>query len=106
MSVEKQVETYCQKNPEVWHASGGLQRIEWKNSDGTLATPRSIVRRLQEMQNESVLAVRYVGRKHTPEYRWIPREWRARYVPSHSQGNDGKWQALQTNTGNKKTFIV
>lgn len=94
MSVEKHLEEYLRHHKDSWHPSGTLQRIEWRNNDSTLAVPRSIVRRLQEMQNEHVIAVRFTGRKRTPEYRWIPFEWRGRYIPSHSQGLDGAWKQV------------
>lgn len=46
-SVETQLLGFLSTNPSVW-ASGTLQRMEWFNRNGTLATPRSIVRRLEE----------------------------------------------------------
>ena len=51
-SVQDQLLEYLQANPGV-HASGTLQRLEWHNKDSTLAVPRTIVRRLQELAEES-----------------------------------------------------
>ena len=46
-SVETQLVDFLAANPSKW-ASGELQRLDWRNKNGTLATPRSIVRRLEE----------------------------------------------------------
>lgn len=50
-SVSEQLLAYLQTNPGV-HASGTLQRLEWRNHTGSLAVPRSVVRRLQELAEE------------------------------------------------------
>lgn len=50
-SVSQQLLDYLQANPGV-HASGDLQRMEWRNHTGTTAVPRSVVRRLQELAEE------------------------------------------------------
>ena len=46
-SVETQLIDFLKENPSVY-SSGQLQRMEWRNRNGTLSTPRSIVRRLEE----------------------------------------------------------
>src|SRR3990167_2809666 len=46
-SAEQQLLDFLKSNPSKF-ASGDLQRREWKNKNQTLATPRSIVRRLEE----------------------------------------------------------
>ena len=46
-SVETQLIDFLKENPSRW-ASADLQRREWRNRNGTLSTPRSIVRRLEE----------------------------------------------------------
>lgn len=51
-SVEAQLYDFFRSNPNDIFASGDLQRREWKNGNGSLATPRSIVRRLQELAEE------------------------------------------------------
>ena len=50
-SVQDQLLDYLQANPGV-HASGTIQRLEWRNKDGTVAVPRTIVRRLQELAED------------------------------------------------------
>lgn len=58
-SVEQQLIDFLKANPSVY-SSGQLQRMEWRNKNGTLATPRSIVRRLEENAMEGgVLQVSY-----------------------------------------------
>lgn len=61
-SAEHNLILFLRKNPE-WHSSGQLQRMEWRNRNGTLATPRSIVRRLQENAegDNAILEVEYRG---------------------------------------------
>ena len=46
-SAETLLLDFLKANPSKW-ASGDLQRREWRNKNGTLATPRSLVRRLEE----------------------------------------------------------
>ena len=58
-SVSQQLIDFLKANPSVF-SSGDLQRREWRNKNGTLATPRSIVRRLEENAIEGgVLQVSY-----------------------------------------------
>lgn len=73
---------FLKENP-VWFASGALQRMEWRNKDNTFATPRSIVRRLEEMVEDGLLDVEYRG-KHAAHYK-IKQEHRKviyRYEPT------------------------
>jgi hypothetical protein len=48
-------------------ASGDLQRMEWRDSRGALATPSNISRRLRELEVEGVLEVQI--RKGHAHYR-------------------------------------
>ena len=58
-SVETQLLDFLKANPSKY-ASAELQRMPWKNKNGTLATPRSIVRRLEENAEEGgMLEVSY-----------------------------------------------
>ena len=47
-----------------WYASPELQRMSFKNRNGSLATPRTLVRRLQENAEgpQAILEVKYEGR--------------------------------------------
>lgn len=62
-SVSQQLLDYLQSNPGT-HASGDLQRMEWRNMDLTLAVPRTIVRRLQELAEEGKIHAEIRG-NHT-----------------------------------------
>lgn len=57
MSVPKQLVAYLASVAPAQVSSGELQRMEWKNDDGTLATPRSVVRRLEELAETDELFV-------------------------------------------------
>lgn len=58
-SVETQLIDFLRANPSKF-ASAELQRMPWKNKNQTLATPRSIVRRLEENAEEGgMLEVSY-----------------------------------------------
>lgn len=58
-SVETQLIDFLRSNPSKF-ASAELQRMPWKNKNQTLATPRSIVRRLEENAEEGgMLQVTY-----------------------------------------------
>lgn len=64
-SAETQLIDFLKANPSVF-ASAQLQRMFWKNKNGTIASPRSIVRRLEEntctKENPlGVLEVSYIG---------------------------------------------
>ena len=58
-SAETQLIDFLKANPSVF-ASAQLQRMFWKNKNGTLASPRSIVRRLEE-NTPSLLEVSYIN---------------------------------------------
>lgn len=71
-SVETQLMDFLKSN-YAWFSSGELQRRAWENKDGTLATPRSIVRRLEEntcteLNPTGILDVEY-GNKGAAVYR-------------------------------------
>ena len=54
-SVPKQLLDYLRANPDMQFPSGSLQRMQWKNQNGTLATPRTVVRRLQDLAKEGLI---------------------------------------------------
>jgi len=69
-----------ERYPEVW-ASGELQRMEFKNKDGTNASPSVINRRCRNLEEEKLLAVRYENKNHA-HYRHL-QEWeRENYIPT------------------------
>lgn len=92
MSAKSEIEQYLASNKDEWHFSAQLTRMTFQNDDKTNADPKAISNRLQELQRESVIFVRYEGKKRTSKYRWIPPDWRERYIPSHTHGVDGAWQ--------------
>lgn len=60
MKLKQQLIAYLRNN-DGWHASGALQRVEWPKwaygEKRGLHTPRSVVRRLQELQREGMVNV-------------------------------------------------
>ena len=56
LSISSQLVKFLQQN-RGWFASGDLQRMKWFNKSGSLATPRSIVRRLEECAAEGKIFV-------------------------------------------------
>ena len=62
-SAEQNLIDFLKENYD-WYSSGSLQRMPFKNRNGSLATPRTLVRRLQENATgeNAVLEVKYEGR--------------------------------------------
>lgn len=61
-SAEQNLISFLRENTD-WYSSGSLQRMPFKNKNGTLATPRTLVRRLQENAEgtNALLEVKYEG---------------------------------------------
>jgi len=78
-SVSTQLFDFLQANYGQVFASGEIQRMIFKNKNGTTSTPRSLVRRLEELCADGKIQVSYVG-KHAhyscgekkKEHRFIP----------------------------------
>lgn len=68
-----------------WIPSGELQRMVWIRKDGKTATPRTIVRRLEELEGASEIAVQYDGLN--AKYRSIPDDWKGRYIPTNKRAH-------------------
>ena len=85
MSAQDKVLEYIKSRPKEWHPSGNLQRMEWKNKRGTNATPRTIVRRLEELENEKLIAVGYDGLN--AKYRYLEEKHRANYKPANKRAH-------------------
>jgi len=63
-SVSEQLRDYLQSVAPTQVSSGDLQRMTWTNKDGTLAVPRTVVRRLQELAEEGTLTVETKKKNH------------------------------------------
>jgi hypothetical protein len=82
MSAQEQIKEYLKHHyPDVF-SSGSLQKMEWKNADSTTATPAIVQRRLRNLEELSIIAVRYTGKKNTAEYRYLQTHERANYIPT------------------------
>jgi len=56
MSISDQLARFM-RNGHGWVASGDLQRMDWRDKKGNLATPSNISRRLRELAADGVLEV-------------------------------------------------
>ena len=66
MTIREQLAKYLRAG-HGFVSSGDLQRMEWRDSHGALATPSNISRRLRELAVEGVLEVQL--RKGHAHYR-------------------------------------
>lgn len=56
-SVSQQLADYLKSVAPAQVASGELQRMIWRNKNGSTAVPRSVVRRLEELVEDRTLTV-------------------------------------------------
>lgn len=56
MSISDQLARFM-RNGHGWVASGDLQRMNWRDKKGNLATPSNISRRLRELAADGILEV-------------------------------------------------
>lgn len=56
-TVPEQLSDFLRGVSPSQYSSGELQRMSWKNKNGTSAVPRSIVRRLEELVEDGTLKV-------------------------------------------------
>ena len=59
-SAEQNIVAFLQENPSVFSAAQ-LQRTEFRNKNKTLASPKAISRRLQELAEQGILEVSYIN---------------------------------------------
>lgn len=61
-SAEQNIIEFLKQDSD-WHNSGDLQRTPFKNKNGSLANPRTLVRRLQENAEgeQAILEVKHEG---------------------------------------------
>ena len=67
-SIPQQLTDYFKANADRWVASGEVQRLQWSNKNGSLAVPRSLVRRLQELCEDGTLKEEIRGRHAWYQY--------------------------------------
>ena len=95
MSLYDQLKRYFEQYNELWHNKAAITRIEWKNAkDKTTYSPENVGRRLRDLEQDHIICVRYD--KHlNAEYRFIPVEWRDRYIDANARGqyvNEPMWK--------------
>lgn len=59
-SAEQNIISFLKSNPGAF-AAAQLQRLPFKNRNGTIASPKAISRRLQELAERKILEVSYVN---------------------------------------------
>mgnify|MGYP001583104110 CR=1 FL=1 len=62
-SAEANILEFLKENPSVV-AAAELQRMSFRNRNGTLASPKAISRRLQELAEQGILDVTYDHKNH------------------------------------------
>lgn len=65
-SVEQNILKFFQERPGQVFDSGDIQRMIWKNKNGTIAKPKSVSRRLQELAEDKKLL--NMGDSHSARY--------------------------------------
>lgn len=74
LTLKQKLVEWLRANPGL-HASGSLQRLEWRDSRGKLASPSNLSRRLRELAEDGKITVEYIrGHAHysyTPQRRVI-----------------------------------
>jgi hypothetical protein len=76
------------KQVNCWEAKNALSRMTWENYGADL-----VGRTLRGLEERSVIAVRYDGARSHAFYRYIPEDYRDKYIPS-SQRPIGKENEL------------
>lgn len=100
MSLISDLERFFCKHPEQWHHKGTLQRVEWKDRKGKRYEADNISRRLRDLEQAHIIAVRY-DKSLTAEYRYIPHAWRGRYIDAKARGpyrNEPMWRSEELKT--------
>lgn len=80
-SLQKSIYSFFFKEKNSWINSGELERMVFKNRNGTVAKPTSVTRRIRELEEMRLIAVKYEGATQSALYKFIPRELRANYIP-------------------------
>jgi len=73
-----------------WVAKGELTAIQWKDDKGKTFLPETVGRKLREAESLKRIAVKEKG--VSVQYKWIPHELRAKYIPT----SERKGEALFT----------
>lgn len=71
---------------DIWVAKGAIQRMQWRNENGTLYIGDTVGRALRDAEENCFIAVKHTG-KNT-QYKWIPFHLRPRYIPTSMRGDD------------------
>lgn len=71
---------------DSWVAKGAIQRMQWRNENGTLYIGDTVGRALRDAEENCFIAVKHTG-KNT-QYKWIPFHLRPRYIPTSMRDDD------------------
>ena len=88
--LNKQLASYLQRN-HVWHPKGTITAdIEWRHERGkhygVRYLPETVGRALRHLEEMSIIAVKDDG--ISVQYKWIPPELRAKYIPTSMRTDD------------------
>lgn len=87
-TVRANIKAYLRQRANDWVASGELQRVEFKGRDGWAVTPQVVGRTLRSMEENSLVAVKYLGPKHHAHYKYLPDFLQKHYVPVMQRNTD------------------
>lgn len=69
-----------------WVAKGELTAIQWRDDRGKTFLPETVGRKLREAESDKRIAVKEKG--VSVQYKWIPYELRAKYIPTSVRKDD------------------
>ena len=83
---------YIADHPKEWHHSAQLERMtfQYHRRDKLVnAKPGTIGRTLRLLEEKRLIAVTYPN--GTAQYRYIPKDWRAKYIPISQRKGEKIW---------------
>ena len=83
-TLAAQIKRFLSAHPSEWHNKGKLTaEMVWKYQTGqkygARYMPETVGRTLRSLEEDKFIAVKDDGK--TVQYRWIPENWRAKYIP-------------------------
>lgn len=84
-TLQKSLLSFFFKEYPNWVSSGAIERLVFKNRNGTTAKPSSVSRALRTLEEKRFIAIKYEGATNTATYKYLPQEYRKNYLPISSR---------------------